>query len=285
MIRPQISAVTLAAAILLAACAAPALARDTRLVSHRYSADEVVRIEGRAGVQATIAFADDEHIENVAIGNSNSWQVTPNKRANLLFVKPLAERARTNLTVITDRRSYYFDLIAAPGGNALYVLRFTYPDEPKAATAQQSGTGGITDAEAEAMTSKPVPVPVPASVDPATLNFAWRAKGENRLIPARVYDDGAFTFLAWAAGTPIPAFLERNEKGEEGPVNFAVRGDVIVIDGVPATIVLRSGKNAATLENKGPARKPAAVPAPAALAAASPAADPAQPDPARSGGE
>ena len=275
MIRPLI-----AAAILLAFATAPASARDTRLVTHRYNGDEVVRIEGRAGVQATIAFADDEHIENVAIGDAGSWQVSPNKRANLLFVKPLTARARTNLTVVTDRHSYYFDLVASLGGNALYVLRFTYPDAPKAATAQPAGTGGINETEAEALSTSPVPVPAPA--DPATLNFAWRAKGDSKLIPARVYDDGAFTFLAWAAGTPIPAFLERNDKGEEGPVNFAVRGDVIVIDGVPATIVLRSGKNSATLENKGTARKPASVSGPAALATASPAAAPTLTNPAQS---
>ena len=130
MIRTHVSAAVLAAAVL---ATSPAAARDARLVTHRYNADEVVRIDGRAGVQATIAFADDEHIENVAIGDSNSWQVTPNKRANLLFVKPLAGRARTNITVVTDRNRYFFDLVAAPGGNALYVLRFTYPDAPKGA--------------------------------------------------------------------------------------------------------------------------------------------------------
>lgn len=272
MIRPPISAATLTAAILLAATATPGLARDTRLVSHRYSSEEVVRIEGRAGVQATIMFADDEHIENVAIGNSNTWQVTPNKRANLLFVKPLDGRARTNMTVVTDRRSYYFDLVAAPASNALYVLRFTYPDEPKAAAAQQAAAGAMSEAEAEALSAKPVPAPV----DPATLNFAWTARGDNKLIPARIYDDGVFTFLAWAAGTPIPAFFERNEKGEEGPVNFAVRGDVIVIEGVPQLIVLRSGKNAATLSNQGPTRLPKPLAEPAALATATSAA-PAEP--------
>ena len=67
----------------------------------------------RAGLQATVAFADNERIENVAIGDSNSWQVTPNKRANLLFVKPLAARARTNMTVVTDRHTYVFDLVTA----------------------------------------------------------------------------------------------------------------------------------------------------------------------------
>jgi type IV secretion system protein VirB9 len=266
MIRPQILASTLLASLLLAA-ANPAPARDTRLTSRAYSGEEVVRIEGRSGVQATIMFADEEHIENVAIGDSTSWQVTPNKRANLLFVKPLTPRARTNLTVVSDRRSYFFDLVATPGGPALYVLRFTYPDEPKAAKPVAAALA-MTEDEAEAIASKPVDAPQSATADPATLNFAWTARGESKLIPARVYDDGAFTFLAWAAGSPIPAFLVRNEKGEEGPVNFAVRRDVIVIDGVPKLIVLRSGKNSATLENKGPVRPVAPLPEPAALAAA-----------------
>jgi type IV secretion system protein VirB9 len=113
------------AALLLAASAAPALARDARLVDHRYNDREVVRIQGQLGVQASVAFAEDEHIENVAIGDSASWQITPNKRANLLFVKPLSPRARTNMTVVTDRRTYFFDLVAAPGSSPLYVLRFT----------------------------------------------------------------------------------------------------------------------------------------------------------------
>lgn len=251
MIRLHLPLAALTGAAL--ALSAPASARDTRLVTRHYNPDEVVRIDGRAGVQATIAFADDEHIENVAIGDANSWQVTPNKRTNLLFVKPLAARARTNLTVVTDRRSYYFDLIAAPAGSPLYVLRFTYPDEPKLAAPNLAG--GMSEAEAAALAGK-----VSAPADPAALNFAWASKGDGRLIPARIYDDGASTFIAWAAGTPIPAFLERNAKGEEGPVNFAVRGDVIVIEGVPAEIVLRSGKAAATLLNKGPARPAPALP-------------------------
>src|SRR5688572_24217852 len=83
----------LAAALLASTLiSAPALAEDPRLVERLYSEDEVVRIEGRANVQATIRFAADEHIENVAIGDSNAWQVTPNRRANLLFIKPLSER-------------------------------------------------------------------------------------------------------------------------------------------------------------------------------------------------
>lgn len=257
MIRP------LLIAALVAALPSAAHAADARLVSRLYNPDEVVRIEGRAGVQATVAFAEDEHIENVAVGDANSWQITPNKRANLLFVKPLNPRARTNMTVVTDRHTYLFDLVAAPTGTPLYVLRFTYPEAPKPALAAQSDTG-LNPAESAALEN-------PAAVrpaDPATLNFAWRGKGSGKLIPARIYDDGQSTYLGWAVGTPIPAILIRDARGSEGPVNFAVRGDVIVVDGVPGLIVLRLGRESATIENQGEPRKPAEG---AALAAALPA--------------
>ena len=87
-------------------------------------------------------------------------------------------------------------------------------------------------------------------------------------MPARVFDDGQSTYLSWAVGAPIPAIQTRDERGTEGPVNFSVRGDVIVVEGVPPILVLRSGKDSATLEYKGPVRAPGAVPS---LAAASPA--------------
>jgi type IV secretion system protein VirB9 len=241
----------LLAAALLAAVAAPASAGDSRLVERLYNADEVVRVEGRPNVQAMIKFAEDEHIENVAIGDSQAWQVTPNRRANLLFVKPLAERASTNMTVVTDRHTYLFDLVASPANrNPLYVLSFTYPDEPED-TQLADGAPEAPNALELAAASDPYAV-----VDPAELNYAWTTKGDAKLIPVQIYDDGQATFLTWAPGATMPAILIKDQEGTEGPVNFAVRGDLIVVDGVPREIVLRSGEDSATLTNRGPAREP-----------------------------
>lgn len=226
---------------------AAAFADDARIVSHRYNGDEVVRIQGQIGVQASIAFAEDEAIENVAIGDSGSWQVTPNKRANLLFVKPLSPRARTNMTVVTDRRTYFFDLAAAGGRAPLYVLRFTYPDEPK--PAPQVLAMNAVEAQAAAMPPKETPV------DPAKLNFAWRARGKATLLPSRIYDDGESTYLTWPPKASLPAMQVKNDKGAEGPVNYAVRGDVIVVEGVPDVIVLRAGKEVAELQRQAPPAK------------------------------
>jgi type IV secretion system protein VirB9 len=239
------------AAALLAATtlSVPSRAEDPRLVERPYNADEVVRIEGRANVQATIRFAEGEHIENVAIGDSTAWQVTPNRRANLLFIKPLADRAATNMTVVTDKRTYLFDLVASPANrNPLYVLSFAYPDEPEEAQVAGAAPDGPNAVELAAA-SDPYAV-----VDPAELNYAWESKGDRTLIPTEVYDDGAATFLTWAPGATLPAILVKNAEGTEGPVNYAVRGEVIVVDGVPREIVLRAGRGSATLSNRGPVR-------------------------------
>jgi len=266
-----------AAALLLASASASAQARDERLESRVYDSTEVVRINGRLGVQATIGFGEKESIENVAIGDAESWQITPNKRADLLFVKPLSANARTNMTVVTDKHTYFFDLVAAPQAKPLYMLRFTYKDEPlKAGVPAPAGAPqtALTDAERQAISGDLAAAPV----DPALLNFAWRRKGDASLQPARVYDDGDSTYLLWGAKQELPAILVLSPKGEEGPVNYAVRGSTLVIDDVPGKIVLRIGKKMATLENTRPAASavvepmPAPAPAPAKVSPAAVAA-------------
>lgn len=243
-------------ALALALLAAPAAAEDSRLVEVQYDEAKVVRVEGRVTVQASIMFGDDEVIENVAIGDSASWQVTPNKRANILFVKPLEARAATNLTVITSKRTYLFDLVANPSAKPLYLMRFAYPDEPEAEDVQRAEAPNALERQAA---RDPYAV-----VDPADLNFAWSASGDPELLPENTYDDGTATFLTWPNGKDVPAILVTNSAGVEGPVNFTVRGDTIVVDGVPRTIVLRAGDDSAQLVNTGPER-------PAASASGSPA--------------
>ena len=252
----SIAAAAVLAASLTASLSRPALA-DERLVTVLYQPDKVIRIEGHAGVQATISFGETEHIENVAVGDSDKWQITPNKRADLLFVKPLSATARTNMTVVTDQRTYFFDLAASPRSKPVYLLRFTYPpearpkgDPAKSALAAQTPGASLNPAERQVLDGE-------APVDPAALNFAWKRGGSAKLLPARVYDDGNSTYLSWSADQAVPAILVRNDKGEEGPVNFAVRGNTIVLDTVPRLIVLRTGKAQALLENQGQPRKPA----------------------------
>ena len=239
------------------AFAAPALAEDSRLQTLVFDEAAVVRIDGKVKVQTTIKFAPDEVIENVAIGDSAAWQVQPNKAQTILFVKPLEPAARTNMTVVTDKRTYLFDLVASPRNAPLYVLQFRYPELERAAEEARLAAAAEAEAEAARLAASPAEMAAAndpyAVADPASLNFAWASAGAPELLPARAYDDGDAVFLTWPVGTALPAILVMNEDGDEGPVNFTVRGETVVVDGVPPQIILRSGRDTATLTNTGPA--------------------------------
>jgi type IV secretion system protein VirB9 len=264
--RNLVRHVAAAASLCALAAALPAQA-DDRLIQHAFSDNEVVRIDGKAGVQATIAFGDGEAIENVAVGDSQAWQITPNKRADLLFVKPLEAKARTNMTVVTNRHTYFFDLVASATAKPLYMLRFTYKDEPKNASTGLAAGGAPLDPSEMALASGD-PAAIPA--DPAALNFSWKRTGVEKLMPSRIYDDGTSTYLLWPEKASVPAILVTNEKGDEGPVNYAVRGATIVLEDVPNSIVLRSGKAKAELINGRPLASRPAPTAPAAVVPATP---------------
>jgi type IV secretion system protein VirB9 len=226
------------AALTILGCTGAAAATDNRIRTLAYDPNEIVRILGKAGIQSTIEFADDERIENVAVGDSAAWQITPNRRASLLFVKPLSAHSRTNMTVVTDRRTYMFDLVAGDKGSApVYALKFSYPKDKAAEAAAKP--------EQQAA-STPTPV-VQATMTAEKLHFDWNTKGNGKLLPARVFDDGASLYLAWGKDTPLPAILTESEDRKEGPVNYRLSGEYIVISPIPPNLVLRYGKRTAVL--------------------------------------
>jgi type IV secretion system protein VirB9 len=225
--------------LLAALVATPAFAKDPRIATRLYNPTDIVTVHGHTGIQSTIEFGDDEHIDNIAIGDSASWQVTPNKHASIVFVKPMMPTAHTNMTVVTDRRTYLFDLVATPVGTPLYVMHFTYPPEPKPVVA-------IAPPPAPVEPAPQVAEKAPEAT-PADLHFDWATNGSKQILPMRAFDDGKSTWLAWPKDASMPAILQREPDGQEGPVNYRVQGDYVVVDGVPPQLVLRQGKLVATL--------------------------------------
>ena len=226
------------AAFALLGCSAAATAADNRIRTQAYDPNEIVRILGKAGIQSTIEFADDERIENVAVGDSAAWQITPNRRASLLFVKPLSAHSRTNMTVVTDHRTYMFDLVAGDKSTTpVYALKFSYPREKAAETA----------AKPVQQAAVAPPPAVQATMIAEKLHFDWNTKGNGKLLPSRVFDDGSSLYLAWSKDTPLPAILTESDDRKEGPVNYRLSGQYIVISPIPPNLVLRYGKRTAVL--------------------------------------
>jgi len=223
-----------AAALLLAAPAAGAVkpepgAADPRVRVIAYEPEQVYELTGTLHYALTLEFGPGERIENVAIGDALGWQVTPNRRADLLFLKPLATPARTNMAVITNRRRYSFALDARAtgrGGPPIYAVRFLYPEPAQA-----------------------VVIPPPPREPPRDLNHAYSYSGASAGLPARVFDDGRATYFAFAEGTDVPAIYVTDAQRREAVANVAWRDGFLVVDQLAPGFALRRGPDVTWVVN------------------------------------
>lgn len=231
------------ALLLLCLTPMPGEARtDPRIRTVAYTQNAVIPLTGHFGFQMAIEFNDDETIENVAIGDSVSWQVTPNRRGDVVFLKPIDRALPTNMTVVTTMRRYTFALDAQSAVDAalsdmIFVLRFNYPKDPEPIEPE-------VDVKAELRIDKPT------VVEPADVNKNYTYTGAREIIPSRIFDDGRSTYFQWPSSTPTPAIFLIRGDGAESVVNHGFIGDYIVVDRVAERFLLRLGDLTTVIYNE-----------------------------------
>ena len=149
---------------------------DARIKTLVYNDNEVFRIVARSGFQTNIELGVDETIDTLSIGDSIGWQITP--ASHRLFIKPLQKTGITNLSVITNRRTYQFELVASNPVSAkqdhAYVVRFYYPDSENSAPPPIDRTrGSIRPVNPSMIPELPTPptspLPPVAPITPPTM--------------------------------------------------------------------------------------------------------------------
>lgn len=199
---------------------------DPRVLQLAYDSGRVVNLPVDQGYAAVVELASDEVIENVVVGNSSGWQVTPNSSSDRIVIKPLADAATTNMIVVTSARRYVFLLQPGGAGGGLFVLRFTYPDQ--SAPAQEAAASAAT----------------------------YKLRGAKSLFPKAMRDDGTRTTITWPDKTALPAVFAIGEGGKEAIVNGRMIGNDYVIEGTSAKYRFRLGSATAVASRKPPkARK------------------------------
>lgn len=107
------------------------IATDSRIKTYVYNPNDVFLVVVISGFQSSIEFAEGEKIKTLSMGDSYSWSMTPIE--NRLFIKPLENNVRTNMTIITNLRTYQFDVVSKSEGHdysdTSYVIRFYYPEK------------------------------------------------------------------------------------------------------------------------------------------------------------
>ena len=108
------------------------LTTDNRIKTYIYNENEVFVVLVHYGYQSTIEFAKGEEVQTISLGDSYAWRVSPIGRR--VFIKPLEENMHTNMSIITNKRIYHFDVVSKLSSDEgidkelVYVIRFLYPE-------------------------------------------------------------------------------------------------------------------------------------------------------------
>ncbi len=252
MVRPrQLSGIALAACLCFVGSASALEIPhggqyDKRVKFINYNAAEVVKLVGHYGFSTHIQFSPSEQVQQIAMGDKDAWDVAP--VGNHIFIKPKGDNATTNMTVITSRRVYNFELSAHwsrneahPHPNDMFFqVNFRYPDEIAARAAAEAEAKRLQ--ERLNRTSEPVPA-----------NWNYWAKGSADVTPDKAFDDRRFTYLTFANNSEMPAVYVVNPDGSESLVNTHIdpeKPDTIVVHKVARQLVMRKGTSVACIFNK-----------------------------------
>jgi type IV secretion system protein VirB9 len=205
---------------------------DARVRTLVYSDNQVYKITAYYGYQTDIELAANEDIRTVAAGDTVGWQIVT--AGQHIFIKPMADQARTNMSVITSRRTYIFDLRAqavSDRWDMTYLVRFKYPQASVFASQQPGRTTQRGAAE---------------------LNFNYKVKGDKAIRPSRVFDDGQFTFFQFnnPRRSDLPAIFFLGLDGQESLVNYRMDGNYVVVERISEKYILRNGDEKVTVTKK-----------------------------------
>jgi type IV secretion system protein VirB9 len=184
---------------------------DVRIQSVAYSSGQVVQLNVVPGYAMMVALAPGERIETIALGDSSGWQATATKRGDALFVKADGAVAATNMTVVTDARTYAFELLPDGGDGAAYLVRFTYP--------------------APAETNLTLPDKEPS--------IGYRLRGNRALLPRDLKVSGETVAMRWPDSATLPAIYTVDDSNGEAVADARVTDGWLVFNGLAKRFVFR----------------------------------------------
>lgn len=211
--------------------------RDSRIRYVAYNRDQVVVIDVTFGASTMIVFEEDEKIETLGAGDALGFKIEPNKRGNVLFVKPAEKHALANLNVLTTKRQYVFVLRSGFRNirAQVFAVRFTYPDT---AMTQQD----LEEAR------RRVAEPNLRNLNVANANTDYAYKGSSANKPSLIFDDGTKTFFRFEGNVPAIYIVDRQRN--ESLVNFRREGPYLVVDRVNYQWTLRNGDEVTCVFNQ-----------------------------------
>jgi len=212
---------------------------DKRIKIVSYKENDVIPIYGSMKHITHIDLGAGKVIRDIFAGDTVSWQVVETAAKDGVFIKPMHEDAKTNLTIITDTRKYYFE-IKNSEWSAIYRVNFRYPEEEFAKMQKR------LDVDKNKTVQSSLDV---KTVSPENWNFSYQLEGDKTTSPLNMFDDGKFTYIEFGK-KEIPAVFSVDSKKNESVVNFHRAGRYVVLEGIFEQLTMRNGVSSTCALNK-----------------------------------
>lgn len=239
---------------------------DTRLVQFPYDADNTYLVLAKPKAVTHLQFAEDEAIQSVAAGDTQSWELTPTKNRHHIFVKPKYENLETSVTVLTSKRTYQFVLKSTGDGrkwyqrvNWLYGTDLILEDESVEAAGQDPVTKQAPPSDDQGITvagpgqqhggqmhragAENPAGGLPVGLKPTDLKFGYEISGDAPFKPLVAFDNGKFTYLGMPpAMQEMPALFAVIDGSDFALVNYTIEGNYMVAQRLLDVAILKLGK-------------------------------------------
>ena len=212
------------------------LPTDDKIVSFTYSADAIYTVLTEVGDGTHIQLQSGEGIvEKPVLGDTIQWRVSGGPTN--LYVKPVRAGLATTMTVVTNRRTYEFDLVSSPTGGKFYQkVFFDYPDDDQATLLRAQDQAQSFIAEKHRLEDQVISGPS----DPTAYHYGYTVTGSAAFKPLEVLDDGHQTFIRMPDVQDLPALFLQDDDKKLQLVDYHIRShNFMVMDRVADRFVLK----------------------------------------------
>lgn len=225
----------------------PILSQDGK-ITYLYGATAVTVIT-KLFHSTDIELQAGETIEYINAGDTVRWQIAPayhgtgNAKTLHIFVKPTDVGLKTNLTILTSKRAYRFNLESSKTKH-MHIVGFDYPQHYQEIVKKIQIQDEIDKAQ-EKQRTIPSPVNKEKRLSIANLDFKYVIKGDDPVWkPVRVYNDGVKTIIELpekAKYTKVPVLSIIDDTKQKGIVNYRLLDNKFVVDMLFNEAILVSG--------------------------------------------
>lgn len=226
---------------------------EERIRTYTYDPNIIFKVNATVKKHAHIKLEDGEKLRYAPVlGDTIQWRVA--FTANDLFVKPSRPDITTTMTVITNKRTYEFELNSVERGIVYQQVSFSFPDSERQMKLLSDESAAAVSAEKARLASQVIQ----PSVDITAMDYSYDIVGTAPFRPEEASNDGKFTYLRMPATQSMPAVFLLDAENKPSLVSFRQKGNFIVVERVADALLLKIGNDEVRVTKRGSLTKAAA---------------------------